>query len=341
MMQSLPINEAVGCVLAHDVTRIVPGQCKGAQFKKGHIIREQDVEMLLDMGKANIYVLELSADQIHEDDAARRISAAAAGPGLKMSIPSEGRVNLIAEYPGVLKVDVPALHSLNAIQDVVFATLHGNHRVEAGQPVAGTRVIPLVVPDATVAQAEAVCRSHSPLISVRPFQSLDVGMIVTGSEVYQGRIKDQFGPVVEKKFKAFGSRIAHQTYVSDDVEKTVEAVRTFVDEGVGMIVLTGGMSVDPDDRTAAGIRSTGAEVVTYGAPTFPGAMFMLAYIGDIPVLGLPGCVMYHRTSIFDLIVPRLLTGERLRRDDIVALGHGGFCMDCDECRYPACAFGKA
>ncbi len=340
MMHSLPIRQAIGCVLAHDVTRIVPGQTKGPGFKKGHIVREQDVEALLDMGKAHIYVLELSSHQIHEDVAARRIAAAAAGPGLKMSVPAEGRVNLITEYPGLLKVDVPALNRLNAIQDVVFATVHGNHRVEAGQPVAGTRVIPLVVAEGLVADAEAVCRSHPPLIAVQPFQALDVGMIVTGSEVFLGRIRDRFGPVVEKKFKALGSRIVNHIYVSDDVHRTVKAVRSLVDEGAGMIVLTGGMSVDPDDRTADGIRSTGAEVVTYGAPTFPGAMFMLAYIGDIPVLGLPGCVMYHRTSIFDLIVPRLLAGERLRRDDIVALGHGGFCVGCAECRYPACAFGK-
>lgn len=340
-MHSLPISQAIGCVLAHDVTRIVPGRSKGPEFKKGHIVREQDVETLLDMGKAHIYVLELSSHQIHEDVAARRIAEAAAGPGLKLSSVSEGRINLIAEYPGVLKVDVPALSRLNGIQDVVFATVHGNHRVEAGQPVAGTRVVPLVVAESLVAAAENVCRSQDPLIAVKPFESRNVGMIVTGSEVFHRRIKDQFGPVVEKKFAVLGSRVVRQINVSDDIGRTVGAVRSLVEDGVEMIVLTGGMSVDPDDRTAAGIRAAGADVVTYGAPTFPGAMFMLAYIGDIPVLGLPGCVMYHRTSIFDLVVPRLLAGEWLRRDDIVALGHGGFCAGCSECRYPACAFGKA
>jgi molybdopterin biosynthesis enzyme len=339
-MNTIPVHQAIGQVLAHDVTRIVPGINKGPAFKKGHIIREQDVEVLLDMGKAHIYVQALSSDQIHEDAAARRIATAAAGPGLKLSTPSEGRVNLIAEYPGLLKVDVPALNRLNAIQNVVFASLHGNHRVDAGQPVAGTRVIPLVVDERLVTEAETVCRSHHCLVAIKPFEFLNVGMIVTGSEVFLGRIKDQFGPVVEKKFKFLGSRITRQVYVSDDVKRTVEAIRSLADEGAEMIVLTGGMSVDPDDRTAVGIRSAGAEVVTYGAPTFPGAMFMLAYIGDIPVLGLPGCVMYHRTSIFDLVVPRLLAGERLRRNDIATLGHGGFCVGCPECRYPACAFGK-
>jgi molybdopterin biosynthesis enzyme len=341
MMQSIPIHQAVGHVLAHDVTRIVPGSNKGPAFKKGHIIQEQDIEPLLDMGKAHVYVLELSADQVHEDAAAQRIAAAATGPGLKLSLPSEGRVNLIAEYPGLLKVDVAALNQLNSIQDVVFATLHNNHRVAAGRPVAGTRVVPLVVPESTVAEAEMVCHQNPPLISLKPFQALPVGMITTGSEVFLGRIKDQFGPVVEKKFKSLGSRITRQIFVSDEVEKTVEAIRTLIGEGARMVVLTGGMSVDPDDRTAAGIRSAGAQVVTYGSPTFPGAMFMLAYIGDVPVLGLPGCVMYHRTSIFDLVVPRLLAGERLTREDIVRLGHGGYCAGCSDCRYPLCGFGKA
>jgi molybdopterin biosynthesis enzyme len=340
MLQSIPIHQAVGHILAHDVTRIIPGESKGPAFKKGHIIQEQDVEALLDMGKANIYVLELSSDQVHEDAVAQRIAAAAAGEGLKLSTPSEGRVNLIAEYAGLLKVDVTALNRLNAIQDVAFATLHGNHRVDAGQPVAGTRVIPLVVPESKVAEAEAVCRENPPLIAVKPFRPLRAGMITTGSEVYHGRIKDRFGPVVKEKFEFLGSSILRQIFVDDDIEKTVDAIHTLVDEGAQMVVLTGGMSVDPDDLTPAGIRAAGAQVITYGAPTFPGAMFVLAYIDDIPVLGLPGCVMYHRTSIFELVVPRLLTGERLTREDIVGLGHGGFCAGCAECRYPLCGYGK-
>ena len=277
---------------------------------------------------------------MHEDAAAGRIAVAAAGHGLKLSHPSEGRVNLIAEYPGLLKVDVPALNRLNSIQNIAFATMHGNHRVAAGQPVAGTRVIPLIISEGEVAAAEDVCRANPPLIAVKPFQPLAVGMITTGSEVFLGRIKDQFGPVVRKKFETLGSHITRQIYVSDDEDKAVDAIQTLLSEGARMVVLTGGMSVDPDDRTADGIRAAGAQVITYGAPTFPGAMFMLAYMGDVPVLGLPGCVMYHETSIFDLIVPRLLTGERLTREDIVVLGHGGYCAGCAQCRYPLCGFGK-
>jgi molybdopterin biosynthesis enzyme len=340
MHSVLPVRQAVGHVLVHDVTRIVPGQSKGPAFRKGHIIRKQDIETLLDMGKQHVYVLELSSDQVHEDSAARRIAVAASGAGVRLSKPSEGRVNLIAEYTGLLQVDVPALNKVNAIEDVVFATLHGNHRVIVGQPVAGTRVIPLVVSEHTVAKAEAVCQNIPHLVAVIPFKSLRVGMIITGSEVYLGRIKDEFGPVVKKKIEALGSSVDDQILVSDDIEKTVKAIHALIGEGVGMVVLTGGMSVDPDDRTPAAIRTSGAQVVTYGAPTFPGAMFMLAYLDDIPVLGLPGCVMYHRSSIFDLIVPRLLAGDRITRDDIVGLGHGGFCAGCSECRYPLCGYGK-
>jgi molybdopterin biosynthesis enzyme len=340
MMQSIPVRESIGHVLAHDVTRIIPGKSKGPAFKKGHVILEQDIETLLDIGKANIYVLELSSDQVHEDTAADRIATAAAGTGIKLSTPSEGRVNLISEVSGLLKVNVRGLNQLNSIQDVIFATLHGNHRVDAGQPVGGTRVIPLVVTEDLVAKAEQTCSNFRPVVSVLPFRSLRVGMVTTGSEVYEGRIKDQFGPVVEKKFKALGSQIIRQIFVADEVEKTVNAVQTLIADGAQMVVLTGGMSVDPDDRTPAGIRGTGARVVTYGAPLFPGAMLLLAYIGNIPVVGLPGCVMYHKTSVFDLIVPRLLAGEVLTREDIIQLGHGGFCAGCSDCRYPLCGFGK-
>ncbi len=340
-MNSIPVHHAVGRVLAHDVTRIVPGQTKGPAFKKGHIIQAHDIEALLDMGKAHIYVLEMSAGQVHEDVAAQRIAAAAAGRGLKLSAPCEGRINLIAGHEGLLKVDVQALNRLNSIQDVAFATLHSNHRVAAGQPVAGTRVIPLLVSEDKVAQAETVCRESAPLICVKPFNTISIGVVTTGSEVYSGRIKDRFGPVIKKKITGLGSRLARQIFVSDDVDMLVAAVHELIGQGVEMVLLTGGMSVDPDDRTPAGIRAAGARVVSYGAPLFPGAMFLLAYIGDIPVLGLPGCVMYHGTSIFDLVVPRLLAGERLAREDIAGLGHGGFCAGCDECRYPLCGFGKA
>lgn len=339
-MKALPVEQAVGMILGHDVTRIVPGEAKGPAFRKGHVIRAEDVPAFLDIGKRHVYVIELAPGILHEDDAARRLARAAAGGGLTLTEPVEGRINLVAAHDGLLKIDIAALHRINALEEITLATLHTNHQVRAGQPVAGTRVVPLSIPEPQIVAAEALCREAAPVIEIKPFQALGVGMVTTGSEVFHGRIQDRFGPVVRKKFEQLGSRITRQILVSDDTAATAGAIRTLISEGAGMVVVTGGMSVDPDDRTPAAIRAAGAEVVTYGAPVFPGAMFMLGYIDTVPVLGLPGCVMYHRASIFDLVVPRLVAGERLGREDITTLGHGGFCQGCDGCRYPICGFGS-
>ncbi len=340
-MKVVSVENAIGMVLGHDLTRIVAGESKGPAFRKGHIITEADVPLLLEMGKEHIYALELSPGTLHEDDAARRLAKAAAGPGIALSEPSEGRVNLTAEQDGLLKINTKALGRLNDLESIVFATLHTNHRVEGGTIVAGTRVVPLMIAETRIETAETICEHSAPLIEVKPFIPHRVGMIVTGSEIYHGRIKDKFGPVVEKKFKTLGSEVIRRTYSSDDTDLTVAAIRELAASGAELIVLTGGMSVDPDDQTPLSIRTAGAKVVTYGAPILPGAMFMLAYLDDIPVVGLPGCVMYHKTSIFDLIVPRLLAGEKLTRADVTQHGHGGLCFGCDVCRYPQCSFGKA
>ncbi|QTA79941.1 Putative molybdopterin binding domain-containing protein [Desulfonema limicola] len=340
MRNSISVHDAVGTVLCHDITRIVPGEYKGPAYKKGHIITEDDIPILLNLGKEHLYVLELMSDYVHEDDAAERIALAAAGPGLKLTEHSEGRVDMIAEFTGLLKINIKALTRLNSLGEIIFGTLHSGHLVSSGRAVAGTRIIPLVIEDEKIRAAEALCRDHFPLIQVKPFRSCRVGMVTTGSEIYHGRIEDKFGPVVKKKFQELGSRVIRQIMVSDDRSMTVDAICTLISEGAEMIVVTGGMSVDPDDQTPAGIRAAGGDVVIYGAPTFPGAMFMLAYIGDVPVMGLPGCVMYSRTTIFDLVVPRILAGESVTREDIARLGHGGFCAGCAECRYPICGFGK-
>jgi len=339
-MKSVSVHDAVGMVLCHDVTRIVPGRHKGPAFRKGHIIKSHDVEPLLDMGKANVYVYDLSEGYIHEDDAAIRIATAAAGPGLQLTPPSEGRVNLTASLSGLLKVDSAALKQINSVDDVVFATLQSNLSVGRNQPVGGTRIIPLVTREETVHRVESICREHAPVIQVKALRSMQVGIVTTGSEVFHGRIEDKFGPVLHVKFAELGCPVLGQVFVSDDAAMTAHAIRKFIDEGAEMVAVTGGMSVDPDDRTPAAIRETGARVVAYGAPVFPGAMFMLAYLGAVPIIGLPGCVMYHRTSVFDLIVPRILAGETLTRKDFIDLGHGGFCSGCTTCTYPHCGFGK-
>jgi molybdenum cofactor synthesis domain-containing protein len=340
MIHAIAIQEAVGCVLAHDVTRIIPGKEKGPAFKKGHIIRQEEIPDFLKIGKERIYVLDLKPGVLHENEAARRISRAAAGPGIKLTPPSEGRVNLIAETTGLLTVDVEALTRINAIGQIVFASLHTHQQVKAGQAVAGTRVVPLVIEESPIRQTEAIGAKARPVIQVKPFKSFRVGLVTTGSEVYHGRIEDAFGPVIQEKIKALGSQVIRQILVSDDQEMTVAAIHALIAEGAEMVMVTGGMSVDPDDQTPASIRAAGGDVITYGAPVFPGAMFMLATIDGIPVAGLPGCVMYYQASIFDLVVPRLLAGETVSREDIATMGHGGFCSGCKRCRYPLCGFGK-
>jgi hypothetical protein len=339
-MKTIPVEDAVGKVLCHDITQIVPGVFKGRALKKGHIIQQEDVSKLLDLGKAHIYVQDMPNGTIHENVAARRIAEAAVGSGLHLSEPVEGKVDLIASYTGLLSVNVDALSRINAIEDIMFATLHTRQQVGAGQKVAGTRIIPLFTDEQRIEKVERICREYVPLIQVKPFTSVQVGIVTTGSEIYHGRIQDKFGPVLRNKFGALGSKVIEQVFVSDDIGMTVDAIRGLIGKGAQFIAVTGGMSVDPDDQTPASIRAAGGKVVTYGAPVLPGAMFMLAYIDDIPVVGLPGCVMYHRASIFDLVIPPMLAGETMTKADIDHMGHGGYCSNCPECRYPTCSFGK-
>lgn len=338
-MKAIPVEDAVGAVLCHDITRIVPGQAKGAAFRKGHVITRDDIPKLLTVGKEHIFVFDLSQGFVHEDDAAVRLARLAAGQGLSFSTPCEGKVSLTASRHGLLKVDVERLAALNSVPDMVFATAHSNQAVEPGRVVAGTRVVPLVIEEEKLTRVE-VLLAGGPIIEVKPFKAARVGMVTTGSEVFSGRIRDGFGPVVRRKFEELGSEVFRQIVVNDEIPMCVSAIRELLTEGAEMIVVTGGMSVDPDDQTPASIREAGGRVVSYGAPVLPGAMFMLAFIGEVPVLGLPGCVMYHKASIFDLLVPRLLAGEKVEARDIAALGHGGLCMACPECRYPTCPFGK-
>ncbi|WP_303865029.1 molybdopterin-binding protein [Alkalibaculum bacchi] len=339
-MRTVPVNNAVGMVLAHDMTQIIPGEFKGSRFKKGYIVEPSDIDVLLSMGKENLYVLELGKDDVHENDAAMRIATAATGCGLDVIAKSEGKVELAAQYDGLLQIDVDMLMDLIDDDEMMFATIHHNQVVKKGEVVAGTRVIPLFVKEDKVIRAEELCM-EKPIISVKKLKSSNIGLVTTGSEIYHGRIKDAFGPILEKKFDSLGSKVVKQIFADDDEEMIASSILQLAEEGVDMIAVTGGMSVDPDDRTPAAIRKAGTEIITYGAPTLPGAMFLLGYIKNIPVVGLPGCVMYHKASIFELIVPRILAGERINRRDIKALVHGGFCRNCKECIYPNCGFGKA
>ncbi len=339
-MQSIPVTEAIGMVLGHDLTEIRPGEFKGVAFKKGHIITTDDVPRLLDIGKEHIYVLDLDKGTLHENDAAERMATAAAGEGIVLSETTEGKVELTAAHEGLLKINTEALHQINAHEDCMFATIHTNHVVGKGKQLGGTRIIPLVIDVQKIRAVEEICRKNAPVIEVKPLRKHSVGIVTTGSEVYHGRIQDKFGPVLREKFEKLGSRILRQIIVDDKPAMIADAIHTLVKEGADFIATTGGMSVDPDDVTPTGIKTAGGDIVTYGAPVLPGAMFLMAYLGSIPVVGLPGCVMYCRTTIFDLVVPRILAGETINRENIARLGHGGFCLSCEECRYPDCGFGK-
>lgn len=338
-MKQVNVQDAVGTVLAHDLTQIIPGEYKGPKFRKGHEITEDDIPVLLSMGKKHLFVLEKDDTDVHENEAAYRIASKAAGENISLSEPSEGKIELRAEVDGLLRIDRERLYKLVAQDEIMFATIHDNVVVRKGQKLAGTRIIPLFVAEAVMQKAEEIL-ADGPLVSIAPLKDMKVGIVTTGSEVYSGLIEDAFGPVLVKKFGALGSTVVKQLFADDDEDMIADCIRQLVDEGMDIIGITGGMSVDPDDRTPSGIRKAGGEVISYGAPVLPGAMFMLSYIGDVPVVGLPGCVMYSRTSIFDLIVPRLLAGERVSKADINRLAVGGLCLNCETCTYPVCGFGK-
>jgi molybdenum cofactor synthesis domain-containing protein len=322
MLKVIPVEEAVGLPLAHDITEIVPGKHKGPAFRRGHIVRQEDIPKLLDVGKRNLYVMELEKDELHEEDAARRLAQAAAGPNLKLTDPSEGRVNLVAEIPGLLKVDVDLLYRLNSLGDLMLATLHGDRFVKAGTVVAGTRTIPVVVKEELIQKAEELCK-QKPIVTLLPMTPKKVHLVVTGSEVFTGRIKDGFGPIVTRKVNELGSTVESIKLAPDDPDVIAGEIKHAKRAGAEVILVSGGMSVDPDDKTPEGIRRSGAKVESHGFPILPGSMFVMAYLDETPVMGLSGCVLHDPFTAFDALLPRLLAGEKITRAAIIAMGHGG------------------
>ena len=340
-MEKIKVENSVGAVLIHDMTQIIPGVIKGPRFRKGHIVREEDIPILLSMGKEHIYVWDPTPGLIHENEAAERLACAVSGSGLILNEPKEGKVSLTAAHDGLLYLSEDGIWALNSLENIILATLQNHYPVKKGDIIAGTRVVPLMIDEKVILEAEQIASTFfNPLLDVRPLKKIKVGIVTTGSEVYHGRIQDKFGPVLRAKVEGWGSVVLGQTFANDDVLLIQSSIREHLKQGAEMILVSGGMSVDPDDVTPTAIKDMGAEVITYGAPVLPGSMFLLAYLGDVPIMGLPGCVMYAKTTVFDLLAPRLLTGERLSREDITKLGHGGLCLDCPVCTYPRCAFGK-
>ncbi|WP_050607824.1 molybdopterin-binding protein [Clostridium niameyense] len=338
-MKKIPTKEAIGTVLCHDITQIIPGKIKDRAFKKGHIVTKDDIPVLLSLGKDHLYVWEKKEGFLHENEAAERLKDLSAGEGLSFSEVKEGKINFIADRDGILKVDRELLMELNLIDEIMLATRHNNIPVKKGEKVAGTRVIPLVIDEKKILEAEKLTEGKK-IVNIRPYKKFKVAIIITGNEVYHGRIKDAFGPVIKEKISKFNCEVIGSIISDDNPNRITKAIEDFISEGAELILCTGGMSVDPDDTTPTAIKNTGATIISYGAPVLPGAMFLISYKGNVPILGLPGCVMYAKTTIFDLVLPRVLAGEKITKRDLAAYGHGGFCLGCEICRYPNCSFGK-
>lgn len=339
-MKLIETKSAVGQVLCHDMTQIIPGVAKDARFRKGHVVTEEDIPVLLSMGKEHLYVWEMRPGVLHEDEAAERLLALCKNEHMTHTAPKEGKIELRADCDGLFLVDSERLIAVNGQDEIMIATRHGNTAVHKGDKLAGTRVIPLVIEEEKLRAAEKAAGSE-PLLRLAPYIKKTAAVITTGSEVKSGLIQDAFTPVVEKKLAEYGIEVIYRAMPGDDGDEIVREIKNARSSGAELILCTGGMSVDPDDRTPAAIRDSGAQIVRYGAPVLPGAMLLVGYFEDgTPVLGLPGCVMYARATVFDLLLPRIAAGVRIGRDDITRLGEGGLCLGCQECCYPVCPFGK-
>ncbi|CAD7843484.1 MAG: Molybdopterin molybdenumtransferase (EC 2.10.1.1) [Olavius algarvensis Delta 4 endosymbiont] len=341
MLKKINVEDAVGTDLSHDITEIRPGEFKGAAFRKGHTVCDEDICHLQKLGKNHLYLIDLEEDEIHENEAASIVAQALAGEGITWEDnPREGKIGLHAERDGLLSVDTAALAAFNLVDEAMCATLHSHSLVKQGELVAATRAIPLVMKRAPVERAAAIAGANGGVVSVRALQNAAVGLIVTGNEVYHGLIEDRFAPILTDKIVSLGSRVQDLVFAPDDTDLIRRAIQTHLDNNCDLILLSGGMSVDPDDVTRKGIQLAGADEFHYGAAALPGAMFLVAYIQGAPLLGVPACGLHHRVTVLDLMLPRILSGEKIGKPELAFVGHGGLCRDCETCVYPHCPFGK-
>ncbi len=338
-MKLINTVDAVGHILCHDITRIVKDVQKDAVFRKGHIVTQEDIPMLLSIGKDHLYVWENDDTVYHENEAAKILAGICGQEHMTWSEVKEGKIDLLAEMDGYFLSDVERMAVINGMEEIMIAARHSGTPVKKGDKLAGTRVIPLVIKKDKVNRAKEYA-GDIPLLQIRPYKKFSVGIVTTGNEVLFGRIQDTFGPVIKEKLAEYQTDVLEQRIVGDDPEDIKAAILELIEKGADMILCTGGMSVDPDDRTPAAIKATGARIVTYGAPVLPGAMFLMAYTENgIPVMGLPGCVMYAKRTIFDLVLPRVLAGILITKEWLADLGNGGLCLNCEICTYPNCGFG--
>ena len=337
-MKKIKTEDAVGMTLCHDITAMRDG-FKGAAFKRGHVITQEDVPALLDLGKRTVFIWEEAAGELHEEDCALRMAAMAPVPGAHYEGPSEGKVLLKADAEGMFRVDTELLREINSIGDITISTIPDHFPVRPGQRLASMRIVPLVTKEEQILQAEAMCRERK-LLDLLPYRPLKVGVIITGSEVYSGRIQDRFEPVVRAKLSAYPGSILGAVICDDDLTMIEDAAKGFLADGADFLIFTGGMSVDPDDLTPTAIRDLGAEIITHGVPSQPGNMTLVAYLGDIPILGIPGAAISMPTTMFDVLLPQIYTGLKLTKRDLINLGDGGLCQICRTCHFPNCTFGR-
>lgn len=337
-MKTVRVEDAENYICCHDITKIIPGEFKGRAFKKGHVITKEDIPELRKLGKEHIYVWEAQDGQVHENDAAVRIASAVRGQGLDCSEPVEGKISLIAQYDGMCIINEEVLLRVNMVNDVMVATRSNLRLIKKGDVVAGLRAIPLTIDEKLLEQVEEICGGVE-MIAVKSQRALKTGVVITGSEVYSGLIQDKFGPFLQIKFAEYGCNLVAQKILPDDSQKIAQTIQEMVRNGAELILTTGGMSVDPDDVTPKGIRESGATIISYGTPVLPGAMLLVGYLGDVPILGLPGGVMHSKVSALDLLLPLILTGEKITKERIAKFGLGGLCLRCSVCNYPRCPFG--
>ncbi|SPD74131.1 Molybdenum cofactor cytidylyltransferase [uncultured Desulfobacterium sp.] len=341
MKKTIKLKDAVGTELAHDITEIRPGEFKGPAFRKGHVVCNEDICHLQRLGKNHLYLIDLEEDEIHENEAAAILARALSGEGITWdNDASEGKIKLFADRDGLLTVDAGTLAEFNMIEEVMCASLQNNTPVKEGEQIAATRAIPLIMKRTPIEAAAAIASRNGGILNVRALRHAKAGLVITGNEVYHGVINDRFAPILTEKITSLGSEVIGLDFAPDKAEAIAMVISSDLKKGCDLLLVSGGMSVDPDDVTRQGIRMAGATEVYYGAAVLPGAMFLVAYFDGIPLLGVPACGLYHRTTVLDLVLPRILSGEHIGKLELAALGHGGLCRDCLACNYPRCSFGK-
>lgn len=337
-MRKIKVEDAVGMTLCHDITAMRDG-FKGAAFKRNHIIKEEDIPELLNLGKRTIYVWEENSGEIHEEDAALRMAAMAPVAGAHYTAPSEGKVLLMADTCGMFRVNTQLLETINSIGDITISTLPDHYPVKAGDRLASMRIVPLTTQEEQIVQAETLCKKE-PLLDLRPYQFKKIGVIITGSEIYTGRIQDKFEPVVRAKMTAYPAEILGVTICDDDLDMITNAAQNYLQSGADFLIFTGGMSVDPDDLTPTAIRKLGAEIISHGVPSQPGNMTLVAYLDKVAILGVPGAAISLPTTMFDVLLPQIFAGDKFTKKDLIRLGDGGLCQLCKTCHFPNCTFGR-